>query len=204
MPGRGGKQHASPRIVLGAVSGRELAVSSIKTVWIAAAVVVIVGGLATVGGAAGARVVSAGEPYEAERHCVIAVTAVYDGVLVTEPEVCFATPAQADRHAALVGTGRGRLSRALRSSGTNTIGTHFTSTSYRGSSVRVVGTTCGGGVWYPTGAWNNNIESSLHHCGTSPTSFYDYSSCAGSSHRIYQAASSLGQWNNRASCVRYG
>lgn len=173
--------------------------SSAKTIWIAATAVVIAGGLAT-----GAAAAAAAEPHEAERHCVIAVTAVQDGVLVTAPEVCFATPAQADSYAASMGTGKAGSSQSAQSSGNNTIGTHFTSTSYRGSSVRVVGTTCNGGVWYPTGTWDNNIESSLHHCGTSPTRFYDYSNCAGPSHSIYQAASSLGQWNNRASCVRYG
>lgn len=170
-----------------------------KTIWIAAAAVVSASALATDISAA-----SAAEPHGPERHCVIAVTAVQDGVLVTEPEVCFATTAQADRHVASIGAERASSSHLARSSGTNTIGTHFSSTAYRGSSVRIVGTTCNGGVWYPTGTWNNNIESSLHHCGTSPTRFYDYSSCAGSSHRIYQAASTLGQWNNRASCVRYG
>ncbi len=173
--------------------------SSIKTIWIAATAVVIASGLAT-----GVPAVSAAEPHEAERHCVIAVTAVQGGVLVTAPEVCFATLAQADSYAASLGTEKAGLSHSAQSSGANTIGTHFSSTSYRGSSVRVVGTTCSGGVWYPTGTWDNNIESSLHHCGTSPTKFYDYSSCAGPSHSIYQAASSLGQWNNRASCVRYG
>jgi hypothetical protein len=173
--------------------------SSTKTIWIAATAVAIASALAT-----GAPAASAAKPHEAERHCVIAVTAVHDGVLVTAPEVCFATPAHADRHAASMGAEQAGSNHTAKSSGTNTIGTHFTSTSYRGSSVRIVGTTCNGGVWYPTGTWNNNIESSRHHCGTSPTSFYDYSSCAGSSHRIYQAASSLGQLNNRASCVRYG
>lgn len=172
--------------------------SSTKTIWIAATAVVIASGLTTGGAAA-----SAAEPHDAERHCVIAVTAVQDGVLVTAPEVCFDTPAEADRHAASIGTGAASSS-SVQSSGNNTIGTHYSSTSYSGSSVRVVGTTCNGGVWYATGFWNNNIESSLHHCGTSPTRFYDYSSCAGPSHSIHQGASTLGQWNNRASCVRYG
>ena len=177
---------------------------STKTIWIAATAVVIASGLA-----AGAPAASAAEPqeaerpHEAERHCVIEVTAVQDGVFVTAPEVCFATPAEADRHAASIGADQASSSTA-QSSGNNTIGTHYSSTSYSGSSVRVVGTTCNGGVWYATGFWNNNIESSLHHCGTSPTRFYDYSSCAGPSLSIYQAASTLGQWNNRASCVRYG
>ena len=179
--------------------------SSAKTIWIAATAVVIASGLATSASAASAAESHEAErPYEAERHCVIEVTAVQDGVLVTAPEVCFATSAEADRHAASIGAEQASSSYSAQSSGSNTIGTHYSSTSYSGSSVRVVGTTCGGGVWYATGFWNNNIESSLHHCGTSPTTFYDYSSCAGPSQSIYQATSTLGQWNNRASCVRYG
>ena len=166
---------------------------------IAAVAAVIASGLAL-----GGQAVAARQPLEAEKHCVIAVTGVEDGVLVTQPEVCFTSQAEAAAHAASITAepaGRGHVARSL---GTNTIGTHFTASSYSGASVRIVGTTCGGGVWYPTGTWNNNIESSLHHCGRSPTSFYDHSNCVGSPHRIYTAASSLGQMNNRASCVRYG
>ena len=69
--------------------------SSTKTIWIAATAVVIASGLAT-----GMSAAWAAEPHGTERHCVIAVTAVQDGVLVTAPEVCFATPDQADRHVA--------------------------------------------------------------------------------------------------------
>lgn len=171
--------------------------SSTRIFGIAAIAVVIASGIAFVG-QAGASERSGGT----ERHCVIEVTGVEDGVFLTGPEVCFGSQTQAVMHAASASSAVSGQS-AL-ASGNNTIGTHYTSTFYSGSSVRIVGTTCGGGVWYPTGAWNNNIESSLHHCGTSPTTFYNSSSCAGSPHRIYGSASSLGQMNNRASCVRYG
>ena len=129
------------------------------------------------------------------------------GVFVTQPETCFVSEREAVYHAALIGDDNGEansLVRSSRSGGTNTIGIHFTSTGFRGSSVRIIGTTCAGGVWYPTGRWNNNIESSRHYCGSSPTTFYDSSSCNGSPHAIYSSAHSLGQMNNRASCVRYG
>ena len=112
--------------------------------------------------------------------------------------------ADAAAHAASIGAAQPGTDKLTRSSGNNTIGIHYTSTYYSGSSVRVVGTTCGGGVWYPTGAWNNNIESSRHYCGTSPTTFYNYSSCTGPLKRIYRSESTLGSMNNRASCVRYG
>ncbi|MDE0700639.1 MAG: hypothetical protein F4Z58_03925 [Acidimicrobiaceae bacterium] len=173
--------------------------SSTSIFRIAAIAAVIASGI-VVGGHASA----VEKPTEAERHCVVEVTGVEDGVYVTQPEVCFGSQAEAVLHAVLISTDTWESGGFLLSSGNNTIGTHYTSTSYSGSSVRVVGTTCGGGVWYPTGAWNNNIESSRHHCGTSPTTFYDSSACAGSSHPIYSAATSLSQMNNKASCVRYG
>ena len=171
--------------------------SSTRIYGIAAIAVVIASGIVFVGQAG-----ASARPGGTEQHCVIEVTGVEDGVFLTGPEVCFGSQTEAVIHAASVGAeSSGQVALA---SGTNTIGTHFTSTSYSGSSVRIVGTTCGGGVWYPTGAWNNNIESSLHHCGSSPTTFYNSSSCAGSPHRIQGAVPSLGQMNNRASCVRYG
>ena len=144
------------------------------------------------------------QPAGTEQHCVIEVIGVDDGVFVTQPEVCFGSQAEAVIHAASINaepSGEGDL--AL-SSNSNTIGTHYTSTSFGGSSVRIVGTTCGGGVWYPTGTWNNNIESSLHYCGSSATTFYNSSNCSGSPYHIYLEADSLGQMNNLASCVRYG
>ena len=177
--------------------------SSTRIYRIAAVAVVMASGVAFGGHAA-----ASAKPTEAERHCVIEVTGVEDGVFVTHPEVCFASQAEAVVHAASISTEPGERDRLVRSSGTNTIGIHYTSTSYSGSSVRIVGTTCGGGVRYPTGAWNNNIESSRHYCGSSPTTFYNSSGCSGSpyniSYNIYSAATSLGQMNNRASCVRYG
>lgn len=172
---------------------------STKICRIAAVAVVIVSGIAFVGQAGASP-----RPTDTAQHCVIEVTGIDDGVFITQPEVCFGSEIAAVSHAASISAEQSGGGDLALSSGNNTIGTHYTSTSYSGSSVRVVGTTCGGGVWYPTGAWDNNIESSRHHCGSSPTTFYNSSSCAGSSHPIYNAAPSLGQMNNKASCVRYG
>ena len=159
----------------------------------------IAGGFA-IAGSAGASA----KPGTTERHCVVEVTGVRDGVFVTRPEACFTSQTKAVVHAASINTDTAEGNSATRTSGTNTIGVHFTSTWFSGSSVRIVGTTCGGGVWYATGAWNNNIESSRHYCGSSPTTFYNSASCSGWSHSIRNEANSLGQMNNRASCVRYG
>ena len=171
---------------------------------IVAIAVFIASGLAASGLAIAGSAVASAKPSTTEQHCVVEVTGVRDGVFVTRPEVCFASQTEAVVHAASIGTDTADLNRATRSSGNNTIGVHYTSTWFSGSSVRVVGTTCGGGVWYPTGAWNNNIESSRHYCGSSPTTFYDSSSCSGSSYPVHADANSLAQMNNRASCVRCG
>ncbi|MEM9563554.1 MAG: hypothetical protein AAGA93_13095 [Actinomycetota bacterium] len=131
-----------------------------------------------------------------ERHCVVEVTDVRNGVFVTGPETCFDTEAEVARLA-----GQGVLAR---SSGNTTIGVHYTSTGFGGSSITIVGTSCAGGVWYPTGSWNNNLESTRRHCGGSPTTFYDSSSCSGGPYEVYSQRTSLGSMNNKPSCVRYG
>ena len=172
--------------------------SSNRLLGIAGVAVVVAGGVVV-----GGYVAVSAKPAGVERHCVVEVTGVEGGVFVTQPEVCFASRAGATYHAASIGAGLGGgFHQFARSS--NTIGIHYTSISYGGSSVRIVGSTCGGGVWYPTGAWDNNIESSRHYCGTSPTTFYDSAGCSGWSRPIHSAANSLWQMNNRASCVRYG
>lgn len=125
-----------------------------------------------------------------EQHCVVEVIAERDGVLITGNEICFAREADARSHS------------DSRSSGT--LGTHYTSTNYNGSSITITGSGCSGLVWYPTGSWNNNIESSLHQCGGGNTTFYDSSNCSTGPYAISSDRFSLGSMNNRASCVRYG
>ena len=187
----------------GVVSGfgrpKEFAMRNISSSRIAAVAAVIASGAAPAGIAG-----TAPESLEVDSHCVVEVTGVEDGMLITGQEACFTTESNAALHVASLGSEAQRSKRAARSSGTNMIGLHYSSRWYSGSSIRVVGTTCGGGVWYPTGSWNNNIESSRHYCGTRPTSFYDNSNCASLPRRIYGTAASLGSMNNRASCVRYG
>jgi len=131
-----------------------------------------------------------------DRHCVVDVVSISGGVMETGPEVCFPSEADADAFAAF----SGRSSRSV----SNIIGRHYTSLGYSGSSITIVGTTCGGGVWYPTGYWGNNLESSRHYCGGVPTTFYDSANCSTGAYPIFYQSSSLGWMNNRASCVRYG
>ena len=143
-----------------------------------------------------------------EKHCVVIAESVdKDGVLVTGAETCFATEREADSfYVQLVeedDTVKPQQRFSARS-GSTTIGKHYTSTNYGGSSIRIVGTTCGGGVWWPTGYWNNNIESSRHYCGGSATTFYDSSNCASGVYPIWSKSPNLGWMKNKASCVRYG
>lgn len=144
-----------------------------------------------------ARVDAAGPAVRpVDRHCVVDVVSIRDGVMETGPEVCFDSEADADVFVGSVG-GSSR-------SASNIIGRHYTNLGYGGSSITIIGTTCGGGVWYPTGYWDNNIESSRHYCGGVPTTFYDSANCSTGAYPIYFQMSSLGWMSNRVSCVRYG
>ena len=135
---------------------------------------------------------------EVERHCIAHVVDASSDVQATrtaEPtEVCFSTEAEVDAY----------LGAGLQRSSTTTIGRHYKGTNYSGSSITIVGTTCSGGVWYATGSWNNNIESSHYFCGSAGTRFYDSSSCTGNGLTTTSNLPTLGWMNNRTSCVRYG
>lgn len=159
---------------------------------LATAAIVALGFGAFAPAASGAEPTTTGKD---EQHCVVEVTPNRSGELVTTAETCFDSLAESAAYA---------QSGVARSSGSNTIGLHFTGLAYTGSSVRIAGTTCGGGVWYATGIWNNNIESSHHYCGTASTRFWDSAACSGSSLPISSSTSSLGTMNNRTSCVQYG
>jgi hypothetical protein len=171
-----------------------------RSVSIVAAMLGFLAIVATPLGAAGAA--GAERADRGEQHCVVAVTDVKDGVFVTGPEKCYGTEREATASyregASLAGSDGVTLAAS------NAIGQHYTSTSYTGSSITILGTSCLGGVWYPSGSWNNNIESSRHYCGGAPTTFYDSSNCATSAYAIYNQVTSLGWMNNKPSCVRYG
>jgi len=162
--------------------------------------VVVIQGLLVVNPAAGLDRAAVSDS-EHERHCVVLVGEEGRSVPETSSETCFRSEGEAN---AVVQDLVAGTSSASRSSGNTVIGIHYSARDFSGSSVTVVGTTCSGGVWYPTGFWNNNIESSRYYCGNSGTTFHNLSSCSGSSRIIYSAQTSLGNLNNRASCVQYG
>lgn len=115
-----------------------------------------VGLLLAIPGNGQAHDASTSELAAAERHCVVEIVDVVDGVMVTGPETCFSAEREAQRYASTVGAQSG----TSRSSAT-TIGTHYSKTGFGGSSITIAGTTCSGGVWYPAGSWNNAIEGAV-------------------------------------------
>ncbi|MEO1063206.1 MAG: hypothetical protein AAFZ07_17470 [Actinomycetota bacterium] len=166
---------------------------------VVAAFVVVVGAtlIGTTAGGAAERVADERlVPNEGEEHCVAHASGVDEnGELIVSEPVCGSDLLVS----ALVN------SSAMAFGPTYTIGRHYTGLNYTGSSITITGSVpCGGGVWKPSGSWNNNIESSRHYCGGSPTRFYNSSSCSGSSTAIYSSTSTLGWMNNLTSCVRYG
>jgi len=154
-----------------------------------AALLVVIAGLLAVAPSAGAAEL---REEALARHCVVEIG---DKNLPQESaETCFESEAAVDSY----------LGDKLQRASSNVIGRHYSGTRYSGSSITVVGTTCGGGVWYATGFWNNNIESTRNYCGSVGTRFYDSSSCSGSSRLATSDQLTLGWMNNRTSCVRYG
>lgn len=135
-----------------------------------------------------------------ETHCLINLVDDTRGESGSGSEICFDTEREVDEYI----NGGGLASASAARYGSNVIGKHYKGKNYGGSSVTIVGTTCAGGVWWPTGSWNNNIESAKYYCGGSPTRFYDSSSCSGSNKSTYSNKSTLGWMNNKTSCVRYG
>lgn len=136
-----------------------------------------------------------------EKHCVLEVVGEdQGGAFVMAPERCFASRSDASRYAGSTNRDGGSMTQSAAA----TIGVHFTGLSYTGSSITISGTTCSGGRWYPTGSWNDQIQSSYHYCGSRPTTFYEYSNCVGSTRSIFSHASTLGAMNRQTSCVQYG
>ena len=154
------------------------------------AILICIGLLAALSPVAGA----AAQDIPQESHCVVDVSGG-----VAKEAGCFES-LRAARNSIWQSSSRGVA--VARSS--SVLGVHFKGQNYGGSSITITGSGCSGLVWRPAGSWNNNIESSHHYCGGSPTKFYDSSSCSGSYKPIHTWETTLGWMNNRTSCVRYG
>jgi hypothetical protein len=126
----------------------------------------------------------------AARYCVVYLDQPGD-------EACYSSPSAVE--AAM--SWRSGASAALAQS---IIATHYDLTGWSGSSVNIVGASCTGGVWWPTGWWDNRISSTRNYCGGGPITHYDSSSCSGTNSSSTASTSNLGWMSDRTSCVRYG
>lgn len=107
-------------------------------------------------------------------HCVVEVVdQLPDGELVTSDPVCFHRFSDAAGYIAgqPVDLPAGNAIAAIDSlggltslSGTFTLGIHFDGLGGTGSSISVVGSSCTGGYWNTTPAWDNRISSSYNGC----------------------------------------
>lgn len=117
---------------------------------------------------------SSGAVAAGEQHCVIdVVEQLLDGELILSEPRCYSTFAEAMDDASA-----GKLDLATSTSGrvlwsapevgdlasTFTLGIHFDGYWGAGSSISVVGSSCTGGWWNTTSAWDNRISSSWNGC----------------------------------------
>lgn len=100
---------------------------------------------------------STGMARPAETHCVLVVVAQdVSGELKTESRGCFFLATEAQVAAELRGAG-GELA-------SFTLGIHYDGTNGTGSSITIVGSSCGGGYWNTGPTWANRISSSYNGC----------------------------------------
>lgn len=146
-------------------------------------------------------------------HCVIEVVdQKADGEFITSKPVCFRGQADA---VAFATDGRVVLrpgqsveglvaNRGLQSmSGLFAIGIHYDGFNGTGSSITVMGSTCGGGWWNTSASWDNRISSSYNGCQR--LTHHDYPNKGGSSQSTTGAGTTdnLSTLNNRAESVSY-
>jgi hypothetical protein len=149
----------------------------------------------------------------AESHCVIDVIGeLSDGEFIVSEPRCYSTFAEAvtdasngqmgvspdTRGAALFGDEQLAVTYS-----TFTLGTHFDGANGSGSSISVVGSSCGGGYWNTGSSWANRISSTWNGCGR--LRHYDNPAKGGLAENTYGAGTTdnLGTLNNRTESVSY-
>ncbi len=149
----------------------------------------------------------------AETHCVLRVS--YEkpsGEMVMAPARCYSTFAEAvaDASGGDVKLDAGTPAAALWSDtglqvllSDFTLGVHYDGLSGTGSSVSVVGSSCSGGWWNTSAAWDNRISSSWNGC--TRLRHYDYPNKGGASQDTYGSGTTdtLSTLNNRTESVVY-
>lgn len=153
---------------------------------------------------------AAGAPVE---HCVVEVIEQRpDGELITSEPVCFRRSADALAYASdgLIALTEGEDLQALAAnggvrslSGSFAIGIHYDGFNGSGSSVTIMGSSCSGGWWNTSSAWDNRISSSYNGCQR--LAHHDYANKAGQSESTIGAGTTdnLNDLNNRAQSVSY-
>ncbi len=150
---------------------------------------------------------------EPETHCVLQVRYQKpDGELVMAPARCFASFAEAvaDASGGAVRVDPGTPAAALWTdpdlqvllSGF-ALGTHYDGFNGSGSSVTIRGSSCTGGWWNTSAAWDNQISSSWNGC--TRLRHYDYPNKGGASQDTYGSGTTdnLSTLNNRTESVAY-
>jgi hypothetical protein len=143
---------------------------------------------------------SPGVALPAQTHCVITVVAQDpSGNLRTEHLGCFLDPTEAQRVAADLSNGRASLGLT-----SFTLGIHYDGTNGTGSSITIVGSSCGGGYWNTGPTWANRISSSYNGCQR--LRHYDLPSATGASADTTGAGTTdnlPGALNNKTESVMY-
>jgi hypothetical protein len=146
-----------------------------------------------------------------EAHCVVQVVGQSaDGELLLTAPSCFRSLGEVLEAASARSTGSdapgSHVARTQAALGLLlfTLGTHFDGLNGTGSSISVLGDSCGGGWWNTGPTWANRISSSWngcyrlrHHDGPGATGVYADTVGAGSTHNVPSAM------NNKAESVSY-
>lgn len=153
---------------------------------------------------------AAGAPSE---HCVVEVVDQKpDGELITTRPVCFRSSADAVAYASggLVTLKPGQNVPTLvangglqSTSGSFAIGIHYDGFNGTGSSITIMGSTCGGGWWNTSASWDNRISSSYNGCQR--LAHHDYQNKGGPSQSTIGAGTThnLGTLNDRTESISY-
>jgi hypothetical protein len=148
-----------------------------------------------------------------ETHCVVdVIDELSDGELVVSTPRCYPTFVEAVADAsngqmqvppATEGKALFEDEQLAIAYSTFTLGTHFDGANGSGSSISVVGSSCGGGYWNTGSSWANRISSTWNGCGR--LRHYDNPAKGGSSENTYGAGTTdnLGTLNNRTESVSY-
>lgn len=162
---------------------------------------------ATILASAGPRPVA--QARAGDSHCVMTVNGQKpDGELILSSPKCFDRFDDAYAYASTttprLAEGRVAVGSIQPLGGTFTLGTHFDGSNGSGSSISIVGSSCTGGWWNTSTAWDNRISSSYNGCYR--LSHYDYPNKAGSRYDttgVGQTDNIYGGMNNRTESVAY-